>query len=42
MQTGIANAAMFGLAPVLSAGSAAVELLLHDVEGLLQILHFRN
>ncbi len=36
------EAATDGLAPLLSAGSTAVDLFPHDREGLLQILHFRN
>jgi hypothetical protein len=39
---GVSQAATAGLATALSAASKAAELFPHDVEGLLQILHFRN
>ena len=41
-QEGISQAATAGLTLVLSAASKAADLFPHDIEGLLQILHFRN
>ena len=41
-QVGISQTATSGLVSVLSAASKAADLYPHDIEGLLQILHFRN
>lgn len=41
-QEGISQAATAGLSSVLSGASKAADLFPHDIEGLLQILHFRN
>jgi len=39
---GISQAVTAGIASLLSAASKAADLYPHDMEGLLQILHFRN
>lgn len=39
---GASQAVTAGVASVLSAASNAADLFPHDVEGLLQVLHFRN
>lgn len=41
-QEGMSQAATGGMASVFSAASKAADLFPHDVEGLIQILHFRN
>jgi hypothetical protein len=41
-QIGVSQAAAAGMASLLSAASKAADLVPHDVEGLIQILHFRN
>lgn len=41
-QEGISQAATAGLSSALSAASKAADFFPHDIEGLLQILHFRN
>ena len=41
-QTGVSDAVLGGAASLVSAASKAADLYPHDVDGLLQILHFRN
>lgn len=41
-QTGISDAATAGLGSVMSAASKAADVIAHDDDGLLQILHYRK
>lgn len=40
--TGLSHMVSFGMGSFLTSGSKAADMFSHDVQGLLQILHFRN